>query len=67
MQRNISGNSGGFACSVSEEVENVSTNQRPVLRSWVSNHSKKIQHFLRIPMGTFVVMHAEEVENVKGF
>jgi hypothetical protein len=47
MQKNISGKFCGFACSTSEEVENVSTNQKPVMRSWVWNYSKKIQHFSR--------------------
>jgi hypothetical protein len=66
MQKNISGKFCGFACSISEEVENVSTNQKPVMRSWVWNYSKKI-HFSRNICVNVCSGSEEEVENVKGF
>jgi hypothetical protein len=35
--RDISGKSGDFTFSCSEEVENISANQRPGQPSWISN------------------------------
>ena len=38
-----------------EEVKNILANQRTGWPQWISNQSKELQHFFRVPGGTFAL------------